>query len=216
VLFLTGFLLCGAAAGAAALDLESILAKSSYSPEEKQTIQSIFRQADQAGVPRDLILPRLAEGIAKGVRFTQTAQVLSNALAWLEKARALMESTPEGRGLVSDQASWSLSATLLETGAGEQEIQTLETAARGNGAAYRMAGFLHASLVGWGLPRPLSLQVTLAALRSPLPPPQYVAIVDLFEQGRRQRISPERLAERVMEALRSAKDAGDLRRAVLY
>jgi hypothetical protein len=216
LLSLTWVLLCAAAPATAALDLDSTLAKSGYSSTEKQTIQSVFTQADHAGVPRDFLLPRLAEGIAKGVPFAQTAQVLTNALAWLEKAKALMESTAEGRALVSDPASWSLSATLLETGAGEQEIQMLESAAQGKSASYRMAGFLHASLVSWGLPRPLSLQVAVAALRSVVSPEQYLGIVNVFEQGRQKRISPERLAERVVEALKTAKDLEDVKRAVLY
>ncbi len=216
MLSLAGVLLCAAPPGTAALDLESVLGKSPYSSIEKQTIHSIFSQADRAGVPQELLLPRLSEGVAKGVPFGKTAEVLTNALAWLEKARSLMESTPEGRALASDPASWSLSATLLETGAGEQEIQMLEDAAQGKSTSYRMAGFLHASLVSWGLSRPLSLQVALAALRSVVAPERYLGIVELFEQGRQKRISPERVAERVMEALKTAKDLDELRRSVLY
>lgn len=208
--------LMGAAVGVAALDLDSILARSGYSATEKEAIQSILSQADQQKVPRDLLLPRLAEGVAKGARFQLTVDVLSSSLRSLERARTLLESLPEGRNLLADPAAWSITATLLETGAKEQEIQMLEDTAQGNSSVYRKAGFLHASLTSWGLSRQASLNVALTALRSKLPPDQYLGVVDVFEEGRQKRISPDHLAERVTQALSEAKDLDDLRRAVLY
>ncbi len=208
--------LLGSATGAAALDLDSILARSNYSQPEKQTIQSIFSQADRQHVPRDMLLPRLAEGVAKGVAFQRAVDVLNNELRFLMQARSVMESTPEGRALLADPAAWSLTATLLETGSSEKEIQMLENTATAGSAAYRSAGFLHTSLVGWGLPRPLSLQVALACLSSSLEPEQYLGLVDIFQEGRQRRIAPDRMAERVIEALPGARGMDDLKRAVLY
>ncbi len=209
-------LLLGAAQAVSALDLESILAQSRYSTSEKQAFETIFAQADQARIPQDLLLPRLAEGVAKGVRFQLIADVLNNSLRSLERARSILESSSEGKALLADPASWSLSATLLETGASEQEIKMLEDAAQGKSAAYRMAGFLHAALVNWGLSRQMSLQVALSALHSAVPPEQFVGVIDLFEEGRQKRIPPDRMAGRVIETLPAAKSMDDLRRAVLY
>ncbi len=209
-------LLAGGAGAAAALDLDSILARSSYSQSERQSIQAIFSQADRQRVPRDILLPRLAEGVAKGVTFQRTAEVLNKELRYLSEAKSIMESTPAGKSLLADPAAWSLSATLLETGADEKEIMMLEDTAQGRSAAYRLAGLLHASLMSWGLSRQVSLQVSLAALRSSLDPEQYLGLVDILQEGRQRRVAPDRMAARIIDALPGAKDMDDLKRAVLY
>jgi hypothetical protein len=209
-------LLFAGAQRVAALDLDSILSTSPYSPSEKETIKSIFAQTEQMHIPPAMLLPRLAEGVAKRVPFTSAAEVLRTHLRFLANARTILEAVPGGKALLEDQAAWSLTATLFESGASEQEIRALGAAAGGKARPYRSGELLYASLVGWGASRPASLQVTLAAIRSALPPDQFLGLVDIFEQGRQNRISPERIAERIVDSLPGVKTIDDLRRAVLY
>ena len=209
-------LLAAPAARTAALDLDSILRESSYSAADKEKIRSIFAQADRQRIPRDLLLPRLAEGTVKRVGLPRLTEVLEGYLGHLGAARTILEAATGGKALLEDRAAWSLTATLLETGAGEQEIQDLAAAAEGKAAPYRNGELLYASLVSWGASRTAALQVTLAAMRSELPADQFPGLINLFEQGRQKRISPERVAGRIIDSLPGVRNIDDLRRAVLY
>lgn len=209
-------LLVAPAYRAAALDLESILKASSFSAEEKEEIQSVFIQADRGGIPRDLLLPRLAEGSAKRVPYPRMISVLRSWQQNLDNARGLLQSQPAGEAILADTASWQLAATLLETGASPAEVRALVEAAGAKPAVYRAGGLLYASLVGWGVPRVSALKVTRAALRSSIPPQQFPGLISLFERGRQLRVPPDRLADRVVEALPGAKTIDELGRAVLY
>jgi hypothetical protein len=209
-------LLAAPATGLAALDLDSLLKESSFSDSQKEQIRSIFTRADEGRIPRDLLLPRLAEGTAKRVGLPRLVEVIDGYVHYLVKARASLETLPGGKELLADPASWSLTATLLEAGTSEQEIRAMGTASGGEPGRYRSGELLHASLVSWGASRPVSLQVTLAVIGSVLPPDQYPGLIGLFEQGRQKHISPQRLAERIIDSLPGVKTIDDLRRAVLY
>ena len=209
-------LLLAGAYGAAALDLDSILEKSPWSPAERETIKSIFAQGEQMHIPPEILFPRLAEGVAKRAPFASVEGVLRNRLRFLANARSALEAASGGKELLQDSAAWSLTATLLETGAGEQEIQALASAAGGKAGPYRGGELLYGSLAAWGASRSDSLKVTVAAIRSALPTDQLPGLVDIFAQGRQNRISPERIAERIVESLPGVKTIDDLRRAVLY
>jgi hypothetical protein len=209
-------LLAAPADRAAALDLDSILRESSFSAAEEVEIRSVFTQADRARIPRDLLLPRLAEGTAKRVRFERLVVVLRSWQQNLGSARTFLEAVAGGQALISEPASWQLTATLLEGGAAGADVQALAAAAGGRPVSYRGGGLLYAALVGWGAPRPAAVRATSALIRSAIPPDQFPGLISLFEQGRKLRISPDRLADRVVESLPAARTVDDLRAAVLY
>ena len=215
-LFLALALLAAPAAWTAAPDLDSMLRDSPFSADEKEQIRSVFTQADRARIPRDFLLPRLAEGTAKRARFPRLIEVLRTWEENLRSARSLLEAVPGAAGLLSDPASWQLAATLLETGAAGQEVRALAAAAEGKAVPFRGGQMLYASLVGWGAPRPAALRVTLASMRSAISPDQFPGVISVFEQGRQLRVSPDRIADRVVESLPRVKTIDDLRQAVLY
>ena len=209
-------LLLAAAGRVGALDLDSILASSPYPPADRASIRSLFTEFHAMHIPAEILLPRLAEGAAKRIPLARIEAVLREDARFLEGARAALASAPGGSALIADQAAWALTATLLETGASVSDISALAIASRGESRPYRMGGVLYASLMAWGLSRERALKVTRSALRSSLPPEQLPGIVNLFEQGRRMAIPPDRLAGRLIDVLPSVRNIEDLRRAVLY
>lgn len=201
---------------AAAESVASVLNASGYSGSQRQAIESAVHRLETAGVPGSLLLPRLAEGIARGVAPGRLLKVLDRNGTLLLRARAILQSTPDGRSLLSDRSAWSLTATLLAAGGKTADIERLAQASGANSASYRASALLYGSLERWGLDAQQSLGVSIAALHSDLPSRQYSSISAIFVQGRAMSIPPSRLVARVLHALPKVHSYEELKRRVLY
>lgn len=214
--FLALFLACFATVPAAAQSISSILSHSSYTSTDRQQIESTIRRAEQDGIPRDMLVPRLQEGISRHAPAALVLQVLRRNVAHLVAARSILENAPGGEEVLADQSAWSLTATLLAAGVASSDILGLASASKGNSLTYRSAALLYGSLTGWGLNARQALQVCLAAAHSHLPASQYSGISDIFVRARAMRIPPARMVARLLDALPQAGTYEDLEREVLY
>jgi len=98
-------LLFAAVSRVGALDLESILASSPYSPSDRASIRSLFTEFHTMHIPPDILLPRLAEGAAKRIPLARIEAVLREDAHFLERARTALASTPGGPALIADEAA---------------------------------------------------------------------------------------------------------------
>lgn len=210
-------MLCAASAvPVGAESLSSILRHSNYSTSEQHAIQSTFHQTDTEDIPRKLLLPRLEQGIERGVPPQAVIEVLKRSADLLIRARELLQSVSGGERFIADTSSWSLTATVLGVGRDESMVRDIARASGGSEVRYRSALLLYGSLASWGLEASAMLSVTLAAIHSPLPAAQYSAISDIFVRGRSLQIPPQRLVLRVLRALPQSRNYEDLQRSVLY
>lgn len=196
--------------------LSSILSHSPYSPSERQQIASAIHRAGQEDVPQGMLLPRLQEGIARGVSSELIIEVLRHNTDQLVSARSLLRSVAGGDALLADQSAWSLTATLLAARVRPLSVERLARASEANSLTYRSAVLLYGSLANWGIDGKQTLQVCLAVIHSHLPAGQYSGISQIFVRSREMRIPPDRMVERLLNALPRAANYEDLEQQVLY
>jgi hypothetical protein len=197
---------------ASAQTVESALGKSTYSQSHKSAITSFFTGIEQDGIPIELLLPKLEEGIAKGVPAPRVLDVLAREAESLGEARALILRVPGGRRLLSDRASWARTANLLAGDFSQEEIETLIGLSVSRVEVFRPATYLYAALTDWGMVEDSALELVAALLDSSISPDSYMGVMDLLAAGRRRRIAPEELVQRIREHLDHATTIEELRK----
>jgi len=197
-------------------NIQSVLEKSGYSPSLKQSITNLIVEAEAEGIPGELILPRLEEGVAKSVPGEKVLNVLRDDIQRLKQAREILMEVEGGSVLIEDKAAWARTANLLAGGISPQEIKKITSFSKNRWKDYRSASFLFVSLVQWGLSKESSLELIRAVLSSPLRGEDFAGIVELFVEGRRLRIQPETLLQRMIEQLPEATTPQELREMILY
>jgi hypothetical protein len=191
------FLLVGALGSAETVD--SALGKSPYSESQKTEIAAFFTRMERTGVPSELLLPKLQEGIAKRVPAHRVLAVLEAEAESLLEARTLLVRIEGGQLVLSDRASWARTANLLSGGIPRDEIEALVDLCATRAGTYRPATNLYVALSEWGLDRMCTLELIAALVASSIPPDRYMGVMDLMATGRRRRIAAEELSRRIME-----------------
>lgn len=204
----TALFLCTLPIGAE--NVESALARSRYSETQKDTIILLFTQAEDSGIPAALLLPKLEEGIAKGVPASKMVQALRRELQYLERARALLRQSPVEEYWFSDTAFWARTANLLAVGVSDGEIERLIQLCTRHPQGYRPATYLYVAIQDWGLDREPAFDLIGSLLASSIPPDSYLGVLDLLAGGRRRRIPPEELVQRIRENLEQATSIKEL------
>ncbi len=195
--------------------LQSLLERSGYTASAREEIRILFARAGKEGVPEALLLPRLAEGLAKKISAPRLQAALRQHLAQLRQARALLEQVPGGERIAGDEASWARTANLIAAGVQPGDLARLVQAGAARPEAYRPATYVYASLIAWGLQVDEALALVEALLSSPLPADQFAAVPELLAQGRRLRVAPEELVRRLLEELPHADGIERLRERVM-
>jgi hypothetical protein len=204
----TALLLCALPIGAQSV--ESALARSRYSEAQKDTIIHLFTQAEDSGIPAGLLLPKLEEGIAKGVPASRMVQALRRELQHLEQARALLLQSSAEKYWLSDTAFWARTANLVAVGVSDGEIERLIELCTRHPEGYRPATYLYVAIQDWGLDREPAFDLIGSLLASSIPPDSYMGVLDLLAGGRRRRIPPEELVQRIRENLEHVTSIKDL------
>lgn len=181
--------------------VDSALGQSTYSESQKSAITALFTRIEQSGIPVELLLPKLEEGIAKRVPARRVLEVLEREAESLGEARALILGIEGGRRLLSDRASWARTANLLAGGFSREEIATLIGVCVSREGVFRPATYLYVALTDWGLTPDTALDLIGALLDSSISPDSYMGVMDLLASGRRRRIEPEELVQRIREHL---------------
>lgn len=194
---------------------EGVLSRSRYSPAEREEVGRLFREAERQEIPVELLLPRLEEGIAKKVPAGRLLAALRREQDLLLEARSLLLELEGGVKLAEDRASWARTANLLAAGYGRGEVRELAGASLARIGDFRAAAALYVSLRGWGLPSGPALDITRELLASPIPGERFPGIMELFVEGRRLRLPPEILSQRLLQYLPEAKTVEELRQKCL-
>jgi hypothetical protein len=204
-----------AAAMLPAQSLEEALARSRFSSGERSAIEEQFREAVLQGIPASLLLPRLEEGIAKKVPAPRLQEALRGQSGLLLEARALLLGTPGGEALLADPASWARTANLLSGALPAAEVRLLAGYCAGRPLDYRPATSLYLSLVEWGLERGQAQGLLRALLESKHSGESFPGVMEIFVEGRRQRLAAEELVRRLLLQLPGTSTMEELKRKIL-
>ena len=198
----------------AAQSLDELVERGSFSPEQREEVADLFADAEAAGVPTELLLPRLAEGLAKRVPSARILAALRDRVSSLLDARVFLREI-DAYGLLADPASWARTANLLDAQLDEGAVAVVARAAAERPATFRPATALLASLVEWGLDETEATALSAATAVSDIDPADYPVVVDILAEGRVLRIDVADIVERLLETLPEATSARSLRRSVL-
>jgi hypothetical protein len=193
-----------------------LMQEAGYARPDIQLVTGVFTHAESSDIPPRMLLPRVQEGIAKGVPPERMVTALEKDLTHLKEARGLITSVEGGRVLLEDRAQWQRAANMLAAGYTEDEVGELVRLCAGEPSEFRQVSILYVSLDKWGLPREEILSVAEALISSPISSGEYEGVVDLYRRARRQRIRPEVLTERIVSEARNAVTVEELRRRILY
>jgi hypothetical protein len=192
-----------------AQSVQSALERSRYSEAEKESIITFFDLAESAGIPHELLLPKLEEGIAKGIPAQRVLEALRRESENLQRTRSMLANSG-GEQLLADPASWARTANLLAMGISEAQIQRLVALCGRHTEGYRPATYLYVAVAEWGLEEETAFELIAALLSSSIPPESYMGVMDLLAGGRRRRISPEELVQRIIQHLEHSKTTKEL------
>jgi len=193
-----------------AQSVESALNRSGYSQDHKDTIIIFFAEVEESDIPADLLVPKLEEGIAKGIPASRVLGALRREAENLGRARALMLRSEEGKRLLADPASWARTANLVAVGASTEEIEELIALCNRRSECFRPATYLYVAALQWGLASETALDLIGAVVVSSIPPDSYMGVMDLLAGGRRRRIPPEQLVPRIQRHLEHANSIKEL------
>lgn len=207
------FFLSGALAPAQSLD--SVLADTSFTPDEQTQIETVFDLAREAGVPDELLLPRLTEGIAKRVPADRLADALEGEVSSLLEVRLLLAEV-EAEELLEDAMNWARTAILLKADVEESAVQVLASAAIEHHQNYRPASTLMMSLIDWGLDHQRAAALAGATVSSQIDPDQYPVVLDVLIRGRLRRVDLDEMVEALLETLPTVASTRELIRATRW
>jgi hypothetical protein len=190
--------------------LIKILSKSGYSDTQKASITIFFAETEHADIPAELLVPKLEEGIAKRIPAQRVLDALKREREGLLNARVLILSVEGGEQVLADRASWARTANLLAGGISETEIEGLILVCRSRMGDFRPATYLYVALREWGLGREPSFSLIGALLSSSISADSFMGMMDLLATGRRRRIQPEELVQRIEEHLKQVKTIEEL------
>lgn len=196
--------------------LESVLEESRYNFEEKSEIRRVFEDADKVGIHEGLLLPRVQEAQAKRVPAERLVLVLEGEIDRLTGARAIILNTQGAEALLLADAGWQRTANLIAWGATEEEIQSLIRCCPQDATAYLESSYLFTSLVEWGLDREVSLRLVAAVAGSQIDVDEYPGVFEVLINGRRLKMQPAEIAERMIVALDAVENLRQLERMVLH
>ena len=192
-------------------EVRSRLRTAGYSLEEDPRLLSLLEDAEEQAIPISMLTPRIYEGAAKRVPLSKIAAVLQREIQFLLRARSLLRSVYENERYLEHRPIWQRTALLLRKEITEKDIRKLvRVTLPVSEEKYRPASALFISLTSWGLTQEQTHRVIEALVGSSIPPEQYTGITKLYNRARAQRLSPERLTERIVEAAPSSDSLREL------
>lgn len=195
--------------------IQAILEASDYSKSEIFGLQEIFKEALELSIPAVLLVPKLQEGIAKGIPAARLSQALKRDLEYLDQARRLIERLEGADELIQRDAVWQRTAHMLLAGVEESEVASLLEICVDTPSVYRAASILYVSLKKWGLTKQENMDLIEAVVRSPIPPDEYIGMIDLFRLARARRIDPDELITRIQSHAPFTENIQDLHRRII-
>ena len=196
--------------------LLSILEQSEYTDKQKGDIRELFQEAEAKGIPSELILPRLEEGIAKKVRFKRLITVLTKEIDYLIQAREILLSVDPDLILLEESTIWLRAGILFAKHVPSGTVRAIAYASKTRWGDYRDATVLYLSLTQWGLKDDEALFVVESVLKSAIPGPDFIGLISIFTRGRSLYISPEEIITRIKEVIGEIDTIEALEEKILY
>ena len=175
----------------------------------------MFADATGSGIGIGLLLPRVQEAKAKRVPAERLIAALQGEIVRLESARDILLDAENSEAFLLDDAGWQRTANLIAWGASKEEIQALAGACTGEVGKYLEASYLFTSLIEWGLERDISVRLVSAVAGSKIKTDEYPGVFEVLINGRRLRMQPLDVAERIITALDGTENVRRLQRKVL-
>jgi hypothetical protein len=205
------FVLLGFLGALPAQPLDDILSQAMLDTPSQDAIRAIVSEAEKAGVPREPLLDRLQEGIAKSVPGARIVSALETEAANLERVRTVVTEIPEAEGLLADRASWERAAILLRAGWSNDRLRDFVRLALPKIDAFREVSDLYLALVDRGVGEDRAAALTGAAVRSSVDPDDYAALVALLADAQRRRINPDEASQMITDALEDGRSFRQIR-----
>ena len=204
--------------------LDVLLPKTQFTESQHAAIHGIFREAELKRIPTELLMPRLAEGVAKQVSIERITQVLIREIAAYDSARTLIFKVlgqKTGDVVLQAGSPWNWTVLLTLQGAAEAEITELLNAfnqqkAKDKWDNYRFGCSLYASLMQWGIDPKESLALVVAISKSAIPGTEYRGILDLIIAGTKLRVPHTVMSQRIIQTVPTIKSMEALETRVLY
>jgi hypothetical protein len=189
-----------------------ILAGSDFSPTSVDTISELFRNAEADGIPAELLLPRLQEGVSKRVHAHLVVSALSEEIRYLTSARDVIGGLPGGARILDDPSNWARAANFLRSGQSEQELSLVAQASAGRSDYFRPATLLYLSVSEWGIEQETALTLIAAVAASNLDSEAYPEVTGLLADAQRARLDPGDAALLIAEQLREGRSIRQIAR----
>jgi len=196
--------------------VEGILEDHGYTRTEIGGVLSIFEMAESQDIPGDMLVPRVQEGVAKGVPASSLQAALKRDVDYLINAQRLFAQAESEEVFLNREGEWKRAANMLAAGFGSEELAKLIQICKENPEKFRPISFLYASLSSWGLSEADGLLVAEALVSSSIPTEEYEGILDLYRTARRERIRPEELSRRIAVSAGSSEGVDELERMILH
>ncbi len=195
--------------------LNRALEQSRYNSDEQREIEQIFAEAADLSIGTGLLLPRVQEAQAKRVPAERLVAALQQEIERLNTARDILLETEGTEALLLDDAAWQRTANLIAWGARKEEIQALSIACAKDAHKYLEASYLFTSVVEWGLDREASKRLVSGVAVSKIDVAEYPGIIGVLINGRRLKMQPLEIADRMIIALEEVDNVRQLERKVL-
>ncbi len=195
--------------------VKGILIDNGYTEKESSVIAEILDYAGSVGIPGELLIPRVREGVAKRVSVPRLERALSNDIENLRTARSLFEQFSKAEEFIGETARWKRAANMLAAGMDPQELYTLVEACSTKPDDFRSASVLYVSLFEWGLTEDSAKRVVESLVLSEIHKSEYEGVIELFRVARRQRLRPEELVGRIVSAAPHSRSIDELSNKIL-
>lgn len=196
-------------------EIGRIMDQTGFSIAERNAIRDVFHDAADSGIPLELLVSRVQEGVSKRVGPPRIESALTADVDQLLHAREIAHTVPGGIDLLREPSRWARARTVIQAGYASDEFRDLVEVTVDQPERFRSAAVLFISLRDWGLNQPATISIVDAAVRSGLPPQDYPGIAEILAAGRRQRVRPREMVDRIVSALQTSDTLSAVRRRVL-
>jgi hypothetical protein len=188
------------------------LAGSGFSTDAGIAISALFERAAAEGVPPELLLPRLQEGVAKRVDADLVREALSEEILYLTTARDAIQRLPGGAVILDNPSSWSRAANFIRSGQSEETLFLVARASVNRPETFRPATLLYLSISEWGIEQDKALVLVEAVAASSLGPEAYPEVTGLLADAQRARLDLGEAALQIAEQLRAGRSVRQIAR----
>ena len=188
------------------------LAHSGFSAASESVISELVLQAAADGIPSELLLPRVQEGVSKGVDAELVIDALSEEILYLTTSRDIIRRLPDGELILDDTSNWFRAANFLKSGQSEEALFLVAQVSAVKPDAFRPATLLFLSISEWGIEPDSALALVEAVVASNVDPQAYPEVTGLLSDAQRSRLDLTAAARQIAEQLRDGKSLRQIAR----